>query len=195
MHARSKLLAAARELFLEQGLDVSLDSIANKAGTTRQTLYNHFSSKTQLLIEAFDSFKVDLDAPFLNDAMQTKELAELLLQLGQAIQQHFYDPRVLQLQRLLILALVQMPEVLPELQQRSTSHTRTLLAAALAQAHARKSIHVEHPEDAAKAFLGAAMGPMYPSALLGSKLPSAQELECLNQEVCRTFMRAWQLNA
>lgn len=195
MHARAELVACARELFIEQGLDVSLDTIASKAGTTRQTLYNHFSSKTLLLVEALESIKVDLESPFLNGYTHSLALDQRLLEMGRAIQQHFYDPRVIQLQRLLILALIQMPEVLPDWQQRRTGHARAMLTTALAQEHARGTIHIEHPEQAAKAFLGAVMGPMYPGVLLGDSVPSAQELEHLNQEVCRTFMRAWSAQA
>ena len=44
-------MAAARELFLEHGLEVRLETVAAKAGTNRQTLYNHFPTKTALLIE------------------------------------------------------------------------------------------------------------------------------------------------
>ena len=55
--ARPNIILAAREQFLEHGLDVSLDKIAIKAGTTRQTLYNHFPTKTALLIEIFENFK------------------------------------------------------------------------------------------------------------------------------------------
>ncbi|THJ35712.1 TetR/AcrR family transcriptional regulator [Lampropedia aestuarii] len=191
MHARAELVACARELFIEQGLDISLDTIASKAGTTRQTLYNHFTSKTLLLAEALESIQGDLEAPFINAYKHHLALDQRLLEMGRAIQLHFYDPRVIQLQRLLILALVQMPEVLPDWQQRRTGHASAMLTSALAQEQARGTIHIEQPEHAANAFLGAVMGPMYPGVLLGDKVPSAPELERLNQEVCRTFMRAW----
>lgn len=191
MHSRAELVACARELFIEQGLDISLDTIASKAGTTRQTLYNHFSSKALLLMEALESIKIDLETPFLNGCTHSLALDQHLLQMGRALQQHFYDPRVIQQHRLLILASIQMPELLPNWQQHRTSHARAMLTAALAQEHARGTIRTEQPEEAAKAFLGAVMGPMYPGVLLGDIRPSSQELEQLNQEVCRTFVRAW----
>lgn len=62
MKARPRILQTARALFLQHGLDVSLDTIAAEAGTTRPTLYSHFpGGKDALLLETF---------AFLNDAMQ-----------------------------------------------------------------------------------------------------------------------------
>ena len=62
MKARPRILQTARALFVQHGLDVSLDTIAAEAGTTRPTLYSHFpGGKDALLLETF---------AFLNDAMQ-----------------------------------------------------------------------------------------------------------------------------
>lgn len=195
-HDRAKLLAAAREVFLEQGLDMGLDAIASKAGTTRQTLYNHFSSKSLLLTEVFESFQIDLQAPPLHHAMPHQSLAELLRQVGHATQQHVYSARVLQLQRLWVVASIQLPDILADLQQARTNNAQTQLASQLAsqlaQAHSRGVIRVEDPDNAAKAFVGAAIGPMYASVLLGGQAPTATELAHLNQMAVQTFLRAWQ---
>ncbi len=194
MQARPKILAAALDLFLEHGLDVSLDTIAIKAGTTRQTLYNHFASKTALLLEVFEHIKADLPKPLFTAQVDTLSLDELLPQVGRSVQHHFYNERFLRFERLLMVAMLQMPDMLPALHQRRTGIGRKLLAEVLTREHALGSIHVEHPVDAAKAFLGAALGPMYPAVLLGDALPSAQELDRLNQEACRTFLYAWKFN-
>lgn len=76
MKARPRILQTARELFLRHGLDVSLDTIAAEAGTSRPTLYSHFpGGKDALLLETF---------AFLNDTMQPP-----LRQLLQERQQDF----------------------------------------------------------------------------------------------------------
>ncbi|WP_408004294.1 TetR/AcrR family transcriptional regulator C-terminal domain-containing protein [Zestomonas carbonaria] len=66
-----------------------------------------------------------------------------------------------------------------------------LLASILEREHQRGRIHVEHPTEAARTFLGALMGATYPSALPGANVPSRRELDGLNREVCRTFLQAW----
>ena len=47
------LLAAAREVFGEQGLDASLDEIARRAGVGNATLYRRFPNRRELIAEVF----------------------------------------------------------------------------------------------------------------------------------------------
>lgn len=47
-----RILAAARELFAEQGPDAQMDAIAARAGVAVGTLYNHFATKGVLLAAA-----------------------------------------------------------------------------------------------------------------------------------------------
>jgi AcrR family transcriptional regulator len=50
---RVALLAAAREVFGEQGLDASLDEIARRAGVGNATLYRRFPTRRDLIAEVF----------------------------------------------------------------------------------------------------------------------------------------------
>src|SRR5690349_11944240 len=50
---RAALLAAAREIFGEQGLDASLDEIARRAGVGNATLYRRFPTRRDLIAEVF----------------------------------------------------------------------------------------------------------------------------------------------
>jgi AcrR family transcriptional regulator len=50
---RTALLAAAREVFGEQGLDASLDEIARRARVGNATLYRRFPSRRELVAEVF----------------------------------------------------------------------------------------------------------------------------------------------
>ncbi|MEN8404872.1 TetR/AcrR family transcriptional regulator [Acinetobacter seifertii] len=190
---RPTLIAAARELFLEQGLEVRLEAIATKAGTNRQTLYNHFPTKTALLIEVFDHLKAEMEAPFIEHHVDSnKRLDQRLFDIGHAVQTHFYNVDAIRLQRLMIIALVEMKEILPKIQNRTQGNIKRSLSHILETAHNAGLIQVEHPDEAAKAFLGAVMGYSYPATMLGGALPTPQELKKLNQEVCSMFLKAWQ---
>ena len=46
---RDRILTAARELLEERGFDVGMGEIARRAGISRQAVYLHFTSKTDLL--------------------------------------------------------------------------------------------------------------------------------------------------
>ncbi|MET8756622.1 helix-turn-helix domain-containing protein [Lentzea sp. NPDC004782] len=50
---RARVLAVARELFAERGLDVPMAAIARKAGVGVATLYRRFPTKESLVVEAF----------------------------------------------------------------------------------------------------------------------------------------------
>jgi AcrR family transcriptional regulator len=55
---RARLLAAAADLFAEQGIDaVSVDAVAEAAGRTSGSVYAHFGSKQGLLRALLDSWK------------------------------------------------------------------------------------------------------------------------------------------
>ncbi len=55
---RAKLLAAAADLFAEQGIDaVSVDAVAEAAGRTSGAVYDHFGSKQGLLLALLDAWK------------------------------------------------------------------------------------------------------------------------------------------
>jgi AcrR family transcriptional regulator len=56
---RDKLLDAATRLFIEQGLDATIDAIAKEAGVGPGTVYRHFPSR-EALIEA--AYRSELDA-------------------------------------------------------------------------------------------------------------------------------------
>ncbi|MFD7061154.1 TetR/AcrR family transcriptional regulator [Streptomyces sp. NPDC059906] len=49
------LVEAAREAFAEEGLQVSLDRIARRAGVGSATLYRHFPQRRELVDEVFSS--------------------------------------------------------------------------------------------------------------------------------------------
>jgi AcrR family transcriptional regulator len=67
---RTALLAAAREVFAEQGLEASLDEIARRARVGNATLYRRFPTRRDLIAEVFAgqmSDYVDLAESALNE--------------------------------------------------------------------------------------------------------------------------------
>ncbi|WP_225834384.1 TetR/AcrR family transcriptional regulator [Streptomyces sp. NK08204] len=63
---RRAIVEAARELFLREGFEVSVDAVATAAGVSKVTVYNHFGSKEALFIGAV---KDSLDGP-LGDSLE-----------------------------------------------------------------------------------------------------------------------------
>lgn len=190
-HPHASILAAAKEVLLEHGLDVSLETIAQRAKTTRQTLYNHFSSKNALLMEVFDSIKSELEAPLLAIKADSFSFEEFLPDFCDRLQAHFFDRDVLRFQRFLILAQVQMPDILSELRARRSGGIRKFFTKILIEENKRGNIRVDAPEEAAQSFLGAILGPAHLTALLGGEMPSIEARQRLKQEVCESYLYLW----
>jgi AcrR family transcriptional regulator len=54
-HARERLLSVGADLFLEQGIHaVSVDALADEAGVTKRTVYQHFPGKDALVAQALE---------------------------------------------------------------------------------------------------------------------------------------------
>src|SRR5437899_6575849 len=47
------LLAAAKEVFDEQGVDAPLDDVARRAGVGNATMYRHFPTRRELIIAVY----------------------------------------------------------------------------------------------------------------------------------------------
>lgn len=193
MKARPRILQTARELFLQHGLDVSLDTIAAEAGTSRPTLYSHFpGGKDALLLETFE---------FLNDKMQPplrqllqesqQDLPTLLRGFAKVVQQHFYTPENIHFQRLLIQVLVQKPELYLTLEQRPSGRVLQALSEILTQKRDQGLLNMSDPNLQATAFLGAIMGYLLPGALIAQKAVESEKLDQLAECAISVFLSAW----
>ncbi|CTP83692.1 TetR family transcriptional regulator [Xanthomonas translucens pv. arrhenatheri LMG 727] len=194
--ARPRLLRAARELLLEHGLEVSLEQIALHAGLTRQSLYNHFSSKADLVMQVFEALNEELQAQLENigDAA-SQDLPRTLQQIALTVQAHLYAPSSLRLHRLLVQASAQMPDLLQSMHQRRTGRLRQRLSDLLQRLDARGDVRVASPTLAASAFIGAAIGYAYPGAMLNGQAPDRDSQQALAAEVVTTFLAAWRYRA
>ncbi|MCX4233269.1 TetR/AcrR family transcriptional regulator [Streptomyces ortus] len=60
MRNRTRILAAAQEVLVEQGWEAPLDEIARRAGVGNATLYRHFPVRDALLAEAIERIVVNV---------------------------------------------------------------------------------------------------------------------------------------
>lgn len=76
---RAALLAAARDLFAEQGfVATGREQIAERAGVTRGALYHHFGSKEQLFRTVVEQLEEELGAQVMVAAARSDDAAEQL---------------------------------------------------------------------------------------------------------------------
>ena len=72
-----RLVAAAREVFSESGLDASLDDIARRAGVGNATLYRHFPTRHALL-EAAHRDQISSLCSLADELLETSAAADAL---------------------------------------------------------------------------------------------------------------------
>ncbi|MCG8332914.1 MAG: TetR/AcrR family transcriptional regulator [Proteobacteria bacterium] len=109
---RESILNAAIDAFIEFGFEkTSMDLIAEKANSSKRTVYNHFSSKESLIEEAFNRF--------LRDAFESKNIEydpekSIEDQLGDFADSKMSlteDPRQLGLMRVTLCAFITHPQM------------------------------------------------------------------------------------
>jgi AcrR family transcriptional regulator len=59
---RTALVAAAREVFAESGIDAPLNAVARRAGVGQGSLYRHFPDRAALVAAVFEQNVADLEA-------------------------------------------------------------------------------------------------------------------------------------
>lgn len=54
------VLAAAKELFAQRGVDVPLDEVAKRAGVGNATMYRHFPTRREMMVAVYEEEVVEL---------------------------------------------------------------------------------------------------------------------------------------
>ena len=103
---RSELLAAAAEVFLEQGYERTLMShVSDRAKCSKGTLYSYFSSKEALFCEAVLAATVnEAEEVFVQLGPADEEPEAMLLKFGVGYLRAVYSPRFQALRRLVFSA-------------------------------------------------------------------------------------------
>jgi AcrR family transcriptional regulator len=94
MRNRALLVAAAREVFNEQGVEARLDEIARRAGVGTGTLYRHFPTR-EALVEAILAERTDEFATLAETALGRTDAWDGLVGLLEAILELQRGDRVL----------------------------------------------------------------------------------------------------
>ncbi len=109
---RESILDSAVDAFIEFGFEkTSMDLIADRANSSKRTVYNHFSSKESLIEEAFNRF---LKSAFESKSIEydpERSLEEQLGEFAEAKMRLTEDPRQLGLMRVTLNAFVTHPQM------------------------------------------------------------------------------------
>lgn len=108
---REDIVRAAVEEFRTAGYEAtSMDRIAQAAGVSKRTVYNHFPSKEELfalmLEQLWASSAASVDLPYRSDLPLTQQLRQLLMQKLELLG----DPNFIALARVAMAEIIHAPD-------------------------------------------------------------------------------------
>jgi TetR/AcrR family transcriptional repressor of mexJK operon len=183
-----RILEAALEVFLEHGWQSSLDTIAERAGVARQTLYNHFPSKEALFAEAGKACSASLAVTLEDDQ---GSLRERLIAFSRAFRAKVMSEQGLAMCRMMIAEAPRFPDLTKMMFDAGPGATRKRLAAVLAGAMEKNEIKKDDPDFAAEILLALLGGFSRTEKLCTNFSETEAENEKSVQRIVDIFLRAF----
>lgn len=187
---RDAILEAARKVFMEVGFGAaSMDSIANVARVSKQTVYNHFGSKEELFA-AMIRYWVDQKITVFTEAARSGKPDETLRAVAHQFLDHGAAEQRVAMYRILMGEAPRFPELGEIFYKAGPAVVRKFLADYLAEQQARGVMRVENPRLAAEQFFGMLNGCQFKAQLGIEELPSKEAIDTYIEHAVALFMRA-----
>lgn len=149
------VVEAVRALVAEQGVRISMDAVAARAGCSKQTLYARYGSKQALLAQVAQDGRAVTRLPPVPTAAT---LRTALLGFASQHLDHLAEPETIGAARLVTAQAQQFPEEVAEVYQTYVGALEDRLAAWLQQAMRRGLLRHDDPHCAAELLLGMIVG-------------------------------------
>ena len=191
---RDSILDAALEAFQNEGFDnTSMDRIAEIAGASKRTVYNHFASKDALFKAVINRFMGEISALKQIPYDAGRSLEEQLAQFAETKLSILDNPAWLGLFKVGLGVLIRDPELARESLAQAESG-EDYLAHWLQAATADGRLHVEKPGLAAEMFWAMLSGAfIWPHLLQGPM--DAAHIQSLKEELIETFLARYRVGA
>ena len=184
------ILDAASEVLGERGLSAPMEEIARRARVSKQTVYNHYGSKADLVRALVERRVASITAP-LREAGAEDRPEETLKAYAQTLLT-VVNNKNYALMRVTIQSAGEMPDLAREVFEAGPKHSRAQLAHFLEVETKAGRLKVDAPLQAAEFFGGMVLGHRQTKALLNLAPDlSDDEVEAVAAEAARIFMRAY----
>ena len=182
------ILDAASEVLAERGIGASIEEVARRACVSKQTIYNHYHSKTELVRILVERRRSVVTAT-LDEAPPDQPLEVTLARYATAILKAMMTPASLQLMRMAITSTTEMPELARAIYDAGIGAASRQLADYLSR---RPELEVENPRRAADVFVGMATGRLQTRLLMGVETGfEHDQILTRASEVADRFVRAY----
>ena len=185
------ILDAASDVLFEKGLAAPLDEIARRAGVSKQTIYNHYGSKAELIRALIGRRGRLISAP-LEEPLAEAFPQEALADYARAVLEVVAMERGVALFRLLIQSAPTTPDIACSAFEASVKAGRARLADFLAREARAGRLAIADPVEAASFFSGMVVSHHQLQALFGLRSDLTPErIDRIAREAARRFMRAY----
>ena len=185
------ILDAALVVMGERGLAASLEEVARRAGVSKQTIYNQFGSKAEL-VRAMSARRVHEITASLTASDSAGNPEEGLAGFARVLLRAVYQSRGTSLFRAAILHAVDMPDVAQAMWEAGPRSSRIQLAEFLAQETRAGRIACPNPQEAAEFFGGMVSGSFQTAMLLGIEFTLDDDrIDRIAREAAMRFVRAY----
>ena len=181
------ILDAAAEVLAERGFSASIEEVARRAGVSKQTIYNHFGSKIELVRTLVDRRRSLLTAT-IRAAPADQAIEVTLASYAAAIVEAIMSPASIQLTRMAITSVMEVPELARIVYEAGAKAANEDLAVYLA---GRPELDIQNPQRAADVFMGMAMGRLQTRLLMGIEGFQPQQARDRAQEAAERFVKAY----
>jgi TetR/AcrR family transcriptional regulator, mexJK operon transcriptional repressor len=194
---RHAILNAATEVFLENGyLGTNMDEVADRAGVSKQTVYNHFSDKENLFIEIVTRMTNAGSDAVQSEAARPEDQTDVAAYLRDYAYRQLrivLTPRLMQLRRVVIGEVSRFPDLGRALYDGGPGRAIAALAATLAELEKRRLLVVGDTGAAATWLNWLIMSePINRAMLLGDAgIPTQTALRRHADEAVRIFLVAY----
>lgn len=185
------VLDAAVEVIGQRGLGAPMEAIAKRAGVSKQTVYNHYGSKAELVRALMARRVAAITAP-LRAPHALDNPRQALEAFARSMLETVITTKSYAILRVVIQSAGEMPDVAREVFEAGPRQTRHQLALFLAEEHRLGRLKIDDPHQAAEFFGGMVMSHHQLRSLLG--LPSdktPEQFDALATEAADRFLRAY----
>ncbi len=185
------ILEAAVEIFAERGVSAPIEAVARRAGVSKQTIYNHYRSKAELMRTLIVRRRSRVTQA-LNEARVGSRPEETLTAYAKAMLEAVLTPTTMDIVRVAVSGSRDAPEIARALYEAGPQTSRSRLAEFLEVENRAGRLAVDDPEEAAELFVGMVAGARQLSALLGTDVkPEASWAERRARTCAARFVRAY----
>jgi TetR/AcrR family transcriptional repressor of mexJK operon len=185
------ILDAALDVLAEKGPGASLEEIARRAAVSKQTIYNHYGSKADLVLALCERRVHEMTAP-LATPEALADPRQALATFGRALLGKLLDGRGYGFMRAAMLGAQESPEFGRAVYQAGPQASRLRLAEYLRLETEAGRLACPDPEQAAEFFAGMVLGAHQVGTLLGVERGLDQaRIAAIADEAAARFLRAY----